>query len=106
MEEMKKQIDELLAAGHIRPSQSPYGAPILLVKKKDGGMRLCVDYRALNNLTVKNKYALPRMDDLFDRVQGAQFVSKLDLRSGFHQIRVAAEDVDKTAFRTRYGHYE
>ena len=106
LEETKKQIDEMLAAGQIRPSQSPYGAPILFVKKKDGTLRLCIDYRALNNVTIKNKYPLPLMEELFDRVAGCQFVSKLDLRSGFYQIRVADKDVEKTAFRTRYGHYE
>jgi hypothetical protein len=104
--ELKKQLEELLAAGFISPSKSPFGAPILFVKKKDGTMRMCVDYRALNNLTIKNSYPLPRVDELFDRLQGAQFFSKIDLVSGYHQIRIAAEDVPKTAFRTRYGHYE
>ena len=104
--ELKKQLEELLAAGFIRPSKSPFGAPILFVKKKDGSMRMCVDYRALNNITIKNSYPLPRIDELFDRLQGAKFFSKIDLRSGYHQIRIADEDVPKTAFRTRYGHYE
>jgi hypothetical protein len=104
--ELKKQLEELEAAGFIQPSKSPFGAPILFVKKKDGTMRMCVDYRALNNVTIKNAYPLPRIDELFDRLQGAQFFSKIDLRSGYHQIRVAPEDVAKTAFRTRYGHYE
>jgi len=104
--ELKKQLEELIKAGFIRPSLSPYGAPILFVKKKDGTMRMCVDYRALNNITVKNSYPLPRVDELFDRLQGAKFFSKIDLRSGYHQIRIAEEDVSKTAFRTRYGHYE
>ena len=104
--ELKKQLDELEAAGFIRPSKSPFGAPILFVKKKDGTMRMCVDYRALNNITVKNSYPLPRVDELFDRLQGATYFSKIDLRSGYHQIRIAPEDVPKTAFRTRYGHYE
>lgn len=106
LEELKKQLDELLAAGFIQHSKSPYGAPILFVKKKDGTMRMCVDYRALNNVTIKNSYPLPRVDELFDRLQGAQFFSKIDLRSGYHQIRIAPEDVPKTAFRTRYGHFE
>jgi len=106
MEELRKQLAELTAAGFIRPSKSPFGAPILFVKKKDGTMRMCVDYRALNNITVKNSYPLPRVDELFDRLQGAQFFSKIDLRSGYHQIRIAPEDVPKTAFRTRYGHFE
>jgi hypothetical protein len=104
--ELKKQLAELEAAGFIRPSKSPFGAPILFVKKKDGTMRMCVDYRALNRITVKNSYPLPRVDELFDRLQGARFFSKIDLRSGYHQIRIAPEDVPKTAFRTRYGHYE
>ena len=104
--ELKKQLAELEAAGFIRPSKSPFGAPILFVKKKDGTMRMCVDYRALNRITIKNSYPLPRVDELFDRLQGARFFSKIDLRSGYHQIRIAPEDVPKTAFRTRYGHYE
>ena len=104
--ELKKQLTELEEAGFIQPSKSPYGAPILFVKKKSGEMRMCVDYRALNNITVKNKYPLPRVDELFDRLQGAKFFSKLDLRSGYHQIRIDRDDVAKTAFRTRYGHYE
>ena len=104
--ELKKQLIELEAAGFIRPSKSPFGAPILFVKKKDGTMRMCIDYRALNRITVKNSYPLPRVDELFDRLQGARYFSKIDLRSGYHQIRIAPEDVPKTAFRTRYGHYE
>lgn len=104
--ELKKQLIELEAAGFIRPSKSPFGAPILFVKKKDGTMRMCVDYRALNRITIKNSYPLPRVDELFDRLQGARFFSKIDLRSGYHQIRISPEDVPKTAFRTRYGHYE
>jgi hypothetical protein len=104
--ELKKQLDELVKAGFIRPSKSPFGAPILFVKKKDGTMRMCVDYRALNNVTIKNSYPLPRVDELFDRLQGAKYFSKIDLRSGYHQIRILAEDIPKTAFRTRYGHFE
>jgi hypothetical protein len=106
LEELKKQLEELTKAGFIRPSKSPFGAPILFVKKKDGTMRMCVDYRALNNITVKNSYPLPRIDELFDRLQGARYFSKIDLRSGYHQIRIFADDIPKTAFRTRYGHYE
>src|SRR4029078_13503138 len=87
-------------------SKSPFGAPILFVKKKDGTMRMCVDYRALNRITIKNSYPLPRVDELFDRLQGARYFSKIDLRSGYHQIRISPEDVPKTAFRTRYGHFE
>ncbi|XP_022040067.1 uncharacterized protein LOC110942599, partial [Helianthus annuus] len=106
MKELRTQLDELLAKGFIRPSSSPWGAPILFVKKKDGSMRLCIDYRELNKVTIKNRYPLPRIDDLFDQLQGASYFSKIDLRSGYHQLKVKEEDVHKTAFRTRYGHYE
>ncbi|WOG91518.1 hypothetical protein DCAR_0310767 [Daucus carota subsp. sativus] len=100
------QLQELLDKGFIRPSVSPWGAPVLFVKKKDGSMRLCIDYRELNKLTIKNKYPLPRIDDLFDQLKGATCFSKIDLRSGYHQLKIKAEDIPKTAFRTRYGHYE
>ena len=106
MQELSSQLQELLSKGFIRPSSSPWGAPILFVKKKDGSMRMCIDYRELNKLTVKNRYPLPRIDDLFDQLQGASFFSKIDLRSGYHQLRVHDDDIPKTAFRTRYGHYE
>ncbi|XLS75404.1 hypothetical protein HN51_032269, partial [Arachis hypogaea] len=106
MNELKSQLEDLLGKNFIRPSVSPWGAPVLLVKKKDGSMRLCVDYRQLNKVTIKNKYPLPRIDDLMDQLQGAGVFSKIDLRSGYHQIRVRGEDIPKTAFRTRYGHYE
>ena len=106
MEELKKQLEDLLDKGYIRPSVSPWGALVLFVKKKDGSLRMCIDYRDLNNVTVKNKYPLPRIDDLFDQLQGAAVFSKIDLRSGYHQLRVSDDDVSKTAFRTRYGHYE
>jgi len=104
--ELKNQLEELLEKQFIRLSVSPWGALVLLVKKKDGSMRLCVDYRQLNKVTIKNRYPLPRIDDLMDQLVGAEVFSKIDLRSGYHQIRVKAEDISKTAFRTRYGHYE
>jgi hypothetical protein len=106
LKELKEQLEELLDKGFIRPSASPWGAPVLFVKKKDGSMRLCIDYRELNRVTIKNKYPLPRIDDLFDQLQGAQVFSKIDLRSGYHQLKIKSEDIPKTAFRTRYGHYE
>jgi len=104
--ELKKQIEDLLEKKFIRPSASPWGAPMLLVKKKDGSSQLCVDYRKLNKLTIKNKYPLPRIDDLLDQLRGAVVFSKIDLRSGYHQILVKSEDVQKKTFRSRYGHYE
>ncbi|KAL0534336.1 hypothetical protein IC582_028626 [Cucumis melo] len=106
LKELKVQLQELLDKGFIRPSVSPWGAPVLFVKKKDGSMRLCIDYRELNKVTVKNRYPLPRIDDLFDQLQGAIVFSKIDLRSGYHQLRIKDGDVPKTAFRSRYGHYE
>ncbi|KAJ9544925.1 hypothetical protein OSB04_024632 [Centaurea solstitialis] len=106
MQELSSQLQELLDKGFIRPSSSPWGAPVLFVKKKDGSFRMCIDYRELNKITIKNRYPLPRIDDLFDQLQGATYFSKIDLRSGYHQMRVREEDVAKTAFRTRYGHYE
>ena len=106
LKELKAQLQELLDKGFIKPSVSPWGAPVLFVKKKDGTIRLCVDYRQLNKATIKNKYPLPRIDDLFDQLQGAAVFSKIDLRSRHHQLRIKGEDVPKTAFRTRYGHYE
>jgi hypothetical protein len=106
LKELKVQLEELLEKGYIRPSVSPWGAPVLFVKKKDGSLRLCIDYRELNNITIKNRYPLPRIDDLFDQLRGAGVFSKIDLRSGYHQLRIKEEDISKTAFRTRYGHYE
>ncbi|XP_073066032.1 uncharacterized protein [Primulina eburnea] len=106
LKELKEQLQELLDKKQIRLSTSPWGAPVLFVKKKDGSMRLCIDYRELNKITIKNKYPLPRIDDLFDQLKGATVFSKLDLRSGYHQLKVKTNDIPKTAFRTRYGHYE
>ncbi|XP_057775173.1 uncharacterized protein LOC130994159 [Salvia miltiorrhiza] len=103
---LKIQLQELLDLGFIRPSVSPWGAPVLFVKKKDGTLRMCIDYRELNKLTLKNKYPLPRIDDLFDQLKGASVFLKMDLRSGYHQLKIRRDDVPKTAFRTRYGHYE
>ncbi|KAI3762600.1 hypothetical protein L1987_53037 [Smallanthus sonchifolius] len=105
-EELSSQLQELLDKGFIRPCFSPWGAPVLFVKKKDGTFRMCIDYRELNKLTIKNRYPLPRIDDLFDQLQGSSFYSKIDLRSGYHQLKIQEEDIPKTAFRTRYGHYE
>ncbi|TYK31665.1 ty3-gypsy retrotransposon protein [Cucumis melo var. makuwa] len=106
LKELEVQLQELLNEGFIRPSVSPWGAPVLFVKKKDGSIRLCIDYREFNKVTVKNKYPLPRIDDLFDQLQGATVFSKIDLRSGYHQLRIKDSDVPKTAFRSKYRHYE
>ncbi|GJV24110.1 putative reverse transcriptase domain-containing protein [Tanacetum coccineum] len=106
MKELSKQLQELSDKGFIRPSSSPWGASVLFVKKKDGSFRMCIDYRELNKLTVKNRYLLPRTDDLFDQLQGSSIYSKIDFRSGYHQLRVREQDIPKTAFQTRYGHYE
>nr|GEU72410.1 putative reverse transcriptase domain-containing protein [Tanacetum cinerariifolium] len=106
MKELSDQLKELVDKGFIRPGSSHWGAPVLFVKKKDGSFRMCIDYRELNKLTVKNRYLLPRIYDLFDQLQGSSVYSKIDLRLGYHQLRVWEEDISKTAFRTRYGHYE
>jgi hypothetical protein len=106
LEKLKKQLKELLDKGYIRPSSSPWGAPIIFVEKKDGTQRMCVDYRALNEVTIKNKYPLPRIEDLFDQLKGAKVFSKIDLRSGYHQLRIRPSDIAKTAFTTRYWLYE
>ncbi|KAA8496806.1 Transposon Ty3-I Gag-Pol polyprotein [Porphyridium purpureum] len=103
---LRETLDDLLDKGFVQPSQSPFGAPVLFVKKKDGSMRMCVDYRALNDATVKDRYPLPNMDELLDRLGAAHCFSKLDLASGYHQLRVRREDVPKTAFQTRYGQFE
>jgi hypothetical protein len=104
--ELKKQIEELQEKSFIRPSSSPRGAPVLFVNKKDGSRRMCVDYRSLNEVTIKNKYPLPQIEDLFDQMRGATIFSKIDLRSGYHQLKIRTEDIPKTAFTTRYGLYE
>ncbi|KAI3774686.1 hypothetical protein L1987_49246 [Smallanthus sonchifolius] len=106
LQELSTRLQELLDKGFIRPSSSPWGAPVLFAKKKDWTFRMCIDYRELNKVTIKNRYPLPRLDDLFDQLQGSSFDSKIDLRSGYNQLRVQDKDVSKTAFRTRYGHYE
>ncbi|GJW93986.1 putative reverse transcriptase domain-containing protein [Tanacetum coccineum] len=106
MKELSDQMKELSEKGFIRPSSSPWGPPVLFVKKKDGPFWMCIDYRELNKLTVKNRYPLPRIDDLFDQLQGSSVYSKIDLRLGYHQLRVREEDISKTAFRTQFGHYE
>ncbi|GBG80876.1 hypothetical protein CBR_g31432 [Chara braunii] len=106
LEELRKQLDELLEKGWIRPSSSPFGAPVLFVPKKEGELRMCIDYRGLNAITVENVELLPRIDDFLDRVQGCRYFSKIDLKSGYHQIEVHPDDQYKNAFRTRYGHYE
>ncbi|KAL2246181.1 UNVERIFIED_CONTAM: Transposon Ty3-I Gag-Pol polyprotein [Sesamum indicum] len=106
LKELKKRLEELLDKGFIQPSISPWGGPVLFVKKKDESMRLCVDYRQLNRITIKNKYPLPRIDDLLDQLKGATVFYKIDLRSGYWQLRIEKESIPKTAFRTKYGHYE
>ena len=106
LRELKAQLEELLSKGFIRPSISPWGASVLFVKKKDESLRLCIDYRQLNKVTIRNQYPLPRIDELFNQLQGSRVYSKIDLRSGYHQLRVQESDVPKTAFKTRYGHYE
>jgi hypothetical protein len=104
--ELKKQIDELSEKGYIRPSTSPWAAPVMFVEKKDGTRRMCIDYRALNEFTIKNKYPLPRIEDLFDQLRGASVFSKIDLRSGYHQLKIRPSDNPKTTFITKYGLYE
>jgi hypothetical protein len=104
--ELKKQIDELSEKGYIRPSTSPWATHVLFMEKKDGTRRMCIDYRALNEVTIKNKYPLPRIEDLFDQLIGASVFSKKDLRSGYHQLRIQPSDISKMAFITKYGLYE
>ena len=106
LRELKTQLQELLDKGFIRPSVSPWGAPVLFVKKKDGTLRMCINYQKINKVIVKNKYSLPRIEDLFDLLKGASVFSKIELRSGYYQLQVKEVDVSKPAFRTRYSHYE
>ena len=106
LKELRKQLDQLLNIGFIRLSTSPWGAPVLFVKKHDETLRLCTDYRSLNRVTVNNKFLLPRIYDLFDMLRGSKYYTKIDLRIGYHQLRIKEEDIPKTAFRTRYGHFE
>lgn len=106
LQELKTQINKFLESGRIRPSSSPYGAPILFAKKKDGGLRMCIDYRSLNSNTVLDSFPIPRIEDLVSRLGGAKVFSKLDLRDGYHQVSVAEADVEKTAFNCRYGSFE
>jgi len=106
LKELKEQLKDFQQMGFIRPSMSPLGTPVLFVRKKYGSLRICIDYRQLNKVIIKNKYPLPRIDDLFDQLQGAKYFSKIDLRSGYHQLKIRERDIPKTAFKTRYGHFE
>jgi hypothetical protein len=106
LEELKKQLPDMLSKGLIRPSASPWGSPVLFVDKRDGTIRLYVDYRRLNEVTIKNKYPLPKIEDLFDQLNGAKVFSKIDLRTGYHQLKVRESNIPKTAFTTRYGLFE
>ena len=106
LQELRVQLQELLDKGFIRPSTSPWGAPVLFAKKKDKTLRLCIDYRQLNRVAIKNRYPLPRIDDLFDQLRGARVYYNIDLHTGYHQLRVRETDIPKTTFRTRYGHFE
>ena len=106
LKELKVQMEELVSKGFVKPSTLVWGAPVLFVKKNDGSLRLCIDYIELNKVTIRNQYPLPRIDDLFYQLQGARVFSKIDMRSGYHQLKIRSEDVPKTAFRTQCGHYE
>jgi hypothetical protein len=106
LKELNKQLTELQEVGYIRPSSSPWGALVLFVQKKDGSQRKCVDYRSLNDVTIKNKYPLPHIEDLFDHMRGARVFSKIDLRSGYHQMKIRPSDIPGMTFSTRYGLYE
>ena len=105
-DEIEKTIKDFLAMGHIRPSKSPFASLVVLVKKKDGTLRMCIDYRILNKRKIKNKYHIPRIDELIDELHGAKYFSKIDLRSGYHQIRVREEDIEQTTFCCHCGHFE
>ena len=105
-DEIEKAIQELSALGNIHPSTSPFASSVVLVKKKDGTLRMCIDYRALNKNTLKNRYPIPRIDELMDELRGSKYFSKIHLRSGYHQIRVRDQDIPKTAFKGHYGHFE
>ena len=106
LKELKVQMEELVSKGFVRPSTSPWGAPVLFVKKNDRSLRLCIDYRELNKVIIRKQYPLPHIDYLFDQLQGARVFSKIDLRLGYRQLKIRSEDVPKTAFKTRYGHYK
>ena len=106
LQELRVQLQELLDKGFIRPSTSQWGTPVPFAKKKDKTLPLCIDYRQLNRVTIKNRYLLPRIDDLFDQLRGARVYSNIDLRTDYHQFRVREIDIPKTTFRTRYGHFE
>jgi hypothetical protein len=106
LKELQMQLEEFFKKGYIHPSVSPWGELVLFVKKRDGTLRLCIDFQQLNKYTIKNKYPLPRIDDLFDELRGENIFSKIDLRSGYHQVSIKEKDIHKTTFRTRDGHYE
>src|SRR5207302_10304851 len=106
LDAMREELDRLLKNGSIEPSVSPFGAPVIFIKKKDGTLHMCIDYHALNNITIKNRFPIPLIDDLTDRLFGAKIFTKIDLRWGYNQVRIHEDDIEKTAFRTRYGHYQ
>jgi hypothetical protein len=106
LQELKMQLKDFLDLGLIRPSVSPWGVPVIFIRKKDGSWRLCIDYHQLNKATIKNQYMFPRIDNLFDQIKGATVFSKIDLRLGYHQLRIKEDDIPKTSFKTRFGHYE
>jgi hypothetical protein len=106
LKELKVQLEELFTKGYIKPSKSPYGAPVFFVHKKDGTLRMCMDYKAFNKVTMKNQYPLLQIDDLFNRLSKTKVFSRINLRSGYYQIRITKGDEEKTAYRTRYGSYK